>query len=90
LTLAVGTNIYHQRLTPRTEQAEQLKARGVYDPKRLFGVTSLDLVRARTFVALAVGADPARIHIPVVGGHAGKSILPLFSQAGGVHSDDTT
>jgi malate/lactate dehydrogenase len=70
-------------------QAEQLKARGVYDPKRLFGVTSLDLVRARTFVGSVVGADPARIYIPVVGGHAGKSILPLFSQVCGVHSAGT-
>ena len=28
-----------------------LKQKGVYDPKRLFGVTTLDVVRARTFVS---------------------------------------
>jgi malate dehydrogenase len=30
--------------------AEVLKKAGVYDPKRLFGVTTLDVVRANTFV----------------------------------------
>jgi malate dehydrogenase len=30
--------------------AEVLKIAGVYDPKRLFGVTTLDVVRANTFV----------------------------------------
>lgn len=33
--------------------AEILKKRNVYDPKRLFGVTTLDVVRARTFIAEA-------------------------------------
>lgn len=62
--------------------AEQLKVHGVYDPKRLFGVTSLDLVRARTFISDAVGqsADVSIFDVPVIGGHAGKSILPLLSR----------
>jgi len=29
-----------------------LKAAGVYDPKKLLGVTTLDVVRANTFVAV--------------------------------------
>ena len=61
--------------------AEQMKLHGCYNPKKVFGVTSLDLVRARTFVAEAAGVDVNSISIPVVGGHAGKSILPLLSQA---------
>ena len=61
--------------------AEQMKIHGCYNPKKVFGVTSLDLVRARTFVAEAAGVDVNSISIPVVGGHAGKSILPLLSQA---------
>ena len=61
--------------------AEVLKAKGVYDPKRLFGVTTLDVVRARTFYAGATGADVKSVEVPVVGGHAGVTILPLFSQA---------
>ncbi|KAE7997047.1 hypothetical protein FH972_001715 [Carpinus fangiana] len=32
--------------------AEILKQKGVYDPKKLFGVMTLDVVRANTFVAL--------------------------------------
>jgi malate dehydrogenase len=35
--------------------AEVLKARGAYDPKKLFGVTTLDVVRAETFVAEILG-----------------------------------
>ena len=61
--------------------AEVLKQKGVYDPRKLFGVTTLDVVRARTFYAGAVGADVAGVEVPVVGGHAGITILPLFSQA---------
>lgn len=34
--------------------AEVLKLAGVYDPKRLFGVTTLDVVRANTFVVRRV------------------------------------
>lgn len=61
--------------------AETLKKHGVYDKRRVFGVTTLDIVRARTFVAEAAGVDVNTLNIPVVGGHAGASILPLLSQA---------
>lgn len=47
---------------------------------RLFGVTTLDIVRANKFVADLKGLDPAKTSVPVVGGHAGVSILPLLSQ----------
>nr|ADQ00372.1 glyoxysomal malate dehydrogenase [Sequoia sempervirens] len=60
--------------------AEVLKKAGVYNPKRLLGVTTLDVVRANTFVAEVVGVDPKDIDVPVVGGHAGITILPLLSQ----------
>jgi len=62
--------------------AEVLKANGVFDPKRLFGVTTLDVVRAETFVAEIIGtANPQDLTIPVIGGHSGETIVPLFSQA---------
>jgi len=62
--------------------AEVLKAAGVFDAKRLFGVTTLDVVRAETFVAEIVGtANPQDLTIPVIGGHSGETIVPLFSQA---------
>merc|ERR1719188_1992317 len=60
---------------------EVLKARGVYNPRKLFGVTTLDVCRARTFVAEAKGGDPLKTSVPVIGGHAGTTIVPLLSQA---------
>jgi len=55
------------------------KARGL-DPRKIVGVTTLDVVRANKFVAEATGKSPFDIEIPVVGGHAGATIVPLFSQ----------
>ena len=63
--------------------AEVFKRAGVYDPKRLFGVTTLDLVRAATFVAEHNGEPLAAndYRVPVIGGHSGVTIVPLLSQA---------
>merc|ERR1740116_230450 len=47
----------------------------------LFGVTTLGVCRARTFVAEAKGSDPLTTSVPVIGGHAGTTIVPLLSQA---------
>ncbi|XP_044479277.1 malate dehydrogenase, glyoxysomal isoform X2 [Mangifera indica] len=60
--------------------AEVFKKAGTYDPNRLLGVTMLDVVRANTFVAEVLGRDPREVDVPVVGGHAGVTILPLLSQ----------
>ncbi|KAL6538320.1 hypothetical protein OROGR_012308 [Orobanche gracilis] len=61
--------------------AEVFKSKGVYDERRLFGVTTLDVIRAKTFYAGKANVNVADVNIPVVGGHAGITILPLFSQA---------
>ncbi|KAE8144548.1 malate dehydrogenase [Aspergillus avenaceus] len=62
--------------------AEVLKAAGVFDPKRVFGVTTLDVVRAETFTQEFSGEkNPSAVNIPVVGGHSGETIVPLFSKA---------
>ncbi|XP_031106716.1 malate dehydrogenase, mitochondrial [Ipomoea triloba] len=61
--------------------AEVFKMAGTYDEKRLFGVTTLDVVRAKTFYAGKAKVNVAEVNVPVVGGHAGITILPLFSQA---------
>lgn len=58
--------------------AEVLKQKGVYDPKKLFGVTTLDVVRANTFVAQRKNLKLIDVDVPVVGGHAGITILPLL------------
>merc|ERR1712048_1527535 len=47
------------------------------DPKKIVGISTLDVVRANKFVQEITGR-PAEI--PVIGGHAGATILPLFSQ----------
>ncbi|XP_068641384.1 malate dehydrogenase, chloroplastic-like [Aristolochia californica] len=60
--------------------AEVLKQKGVYDPKKLFGVTTLDVVRANTFVAQKKNLKLIDVDVPVVGGHAGVTILPLLSK----------
>ncbi|KAK7737029.1 hypothetical protein SLS53_006785 [Cytospora paraplurivora] len=61
--------------------AEALKAKGVFNAQRLFGVTTLDIVRSETFVAeLAGRSNPQELTIPVIGGHSGETIVPLFSQ----------
>ncbi|RUO29624.1 malate dehydrogenase [Aliidiomarina soli] len=64
--------------------AEVLKKKGVYDKNKLFGVTTLDVIRAETFVAELKGKNPADIHVPVIGGHSGTTILPLLSQVEGI------
>merc|ERR1719337_741971 len=58
---------------------ELWKKKGL-DPKKIVGVTSLDVVRANKFVGEVTGADPESIDVPVIGGHAGTTIMPVFSQ----------
>jgi malate dehydrogenase len=61
--------------------AEVLKAKNVFNAQRLFGVTTLDIVRAETFVAGITGeAEPQKLTVPVIGGHSGETIVPLFSK----------
>ncbi|MUK92431.1 malate dehydrogenase [Aliivibrio fischeri] len=64
--------------------AEVLKKAGVYDKNKLFGVTTLDVIRSETFVAELKDKDPGEIRVPVIGGHSGVTILPLLSQVQGV------
>jgi len=59
--------------------AELYKKKGL-DPMKIVGVTTLDCVRANKFVGEITGKNPSYINVPVVGGHAGTTILPLFSQ----------
>lgn len=64
--------------------ADVLKKAGVYDKNKLFGVTTLDIIRSNTFVAQLKGKQPQDIEVPVIGGHSGVTILPLLSQIPGV------
>ncbi|GLH12862.1 hypothetical protein R5R35_000021 [Gryllus longicercus] len=60
--------------------SEVLQKAGVYDPNRVFGVSTLDVVRANAFIGQAKNIDPQSVNVPVVGGHSGVTIIPLISQ----------
>lgn len=45
---------------------------GTYNPAKLFGVTTLDVARSRAFIGQILEVDPAKVDIPVIGGHAGE------------------
>lgn len=60
--------------------AEIYKRNGVFDPRKMFGVTTLDVVRANTFISQLKGTPITQTQCPVIGGHAGVTILPLLSQ----------
>merc|ERR1711879_1070732 len=47
------------------------------NPKKIVGISTLDVGRANKFTQEITGK---KTEIPVIGGHAGKTILPLFSQ----------
>jgi malate dehydrogenase len=64
--------------------AELLKKAGVYNPKKLFGISELDIVRAQTFIGELKGMDPLSVHVEVIGGHSAETMLPVLSQVKGV------
>jgi malate dehydrogenase len=68
--------------------AETFKQHGVYDPKRIFGVTTLDIVRASKFVTELKGGDATKMVVPVIGGHSGITIVPVLSATGLKFSQD--
>ena len=80
--IAIITNPVNS-VTPMA--AEILKQAGSYDPRKLFGVMTLDVIRSETFVAKAMKCRMGSLTVPVIGGHSGTTILPLFSQVVGQH-----
>jgi malate dehydrogenase len=59
--------------------ATVLKSLGCYDKNKLFGVSTLDIVRATRFIN-SERAPLSVSSVPVVGGHSDVTIVPLFSQ----------
>ncbi|ORZ15577.1 malate dehydrogenase [Lobosporangium transversale] len=62
---------------------EVLKKANVFDPRRVFGVTTLDVVRSSRFVhEVKPQFEPHEIanRITVVGGHSGATIVPILSK----------
>ncbi|WWO95166.1 MAG: malate dehydrogenase [Candidatus Dasytiphilus stammeri] len=59
--------------------AEVLKNFGSsYNSKKLFGITTLDVIRANTFITELKGQLLSN-DVTVIGGHSSKTILPLLS-----------
>ncbi|KAH3680295.1 hypothetical protein WICPIJ_008337 [Wickerhamomyces pijperi] len=54
---------------------------GVFNARRLFGITTLDLVRAKTFVNGFEQYWKDLSEINVIGGHSGNTIVPILSKA---------
>lgn len=69
------------------ERLAQRVPEGIDASRRVLGVTNLDVVRASAFLhELAIAAhykprDNEMPRVPVVGGHSGETIVPLFSLA---------
>ncbi|CCK67823.1 malate dehydrogenase MDH2 KNAG_0A01340 [Huiozyma naganishii CBS 8797] len=70
--------VMHHRL--RTKHQGRVRGTGI--ERRVFGVTKLDIVRASTFLREVVNKDSTNTmpFVPVIGGHSGETIIPLFSQ----------
>ncbi|MCJ8318992.1 MAG: malate dehydrogenase [Colwellia sp.] len=68
--------------------AEVFKKAGTYDAARVFGITTLDVIRSEAFVAELKGLNVAEVKVPVIGGHSGTTILPLLSQVEGTTFSD--
>ncbi|KAG0016341.1 Malate dehydrogenase, cytoplasmic, partial [Entomortierella chlamydospora] len=54
----------------------------------LFGVTTLDVVRASRFVSEVKKVPTEKANITVIGGHSGVTIVPLLSQSGYSFTED--
>ncbi|KAF8980947.1 hypothetical protein BGZ46_003448 [Entomortierella lignicola] len=62
---------------------EVLKKHGVFDPKKVFGISTLDVVRSSRFVSEVNPSVAPSTRVTVVGGHSGVTIVPLLSQIPG-------
>ena len=68
--------------------AEVFKKAGTFEANRVFGITTLDVIRSEAFVAELKGLNVADVKVPVIGGHSGTTILPLLSQIKGTSFTD--
>ncbi|KAF9950225.1 hypothetical protein BGZ72_008073 [Mortierella alpina] len=63
---------------------EVLKQHGVFNPKKVFGISTLDVVRSSRFAfELNSAIDPKTTRVTVIGGHSGVTIVPVLSQIPG-------
>lgn len=60
--------------------AEILRKNNTFDAKRLFGVTTVDVVRAEVFLTEIASEHEKDVQVDVIGGHSAETTVPLFSQ----------
>jgi malate dehydrogenase len=62
---------------------EELKRLGVYNPKKVFGITTLDNLRLEEFLSAAldnkVSSNDLYNDVITIGGHSGDSIVPVIN-----------
>jgi len=68
--------------------AEILKKHNVYNPHKLFGVSTLDIQRAQTFIGELRGQDPAKVVVDVIGGHSPETMIPVLSHVEGKFTEE--
>ncbi|KAI4461140.1 malate and lactate dehydrogenase [Holotrichia oblita] len=61
--------------------SEVMKANGTYNPNKIFGVTTLHVIRTNTFVGNILGLEPECVSVPVLGGGSDRTIVPILSLA---------
>ena len=54
---------------------------GLKDTSKIFGVSTLDIMRGSKFVAELNNVDPSMVFCPIIGGHSPDTMVPLYSQA---------
>lgn len=75
--LAIATNPLNSIIPVA---CEILQRRRVFDERKVFGVTSLDVMRTNVYSARILGVKPEKVKVPVIGGHSDKTIVPVLSR----------
>lgn len=60
--------------------SEILRKLGKLDSRKIFGINSVDRMRASTFVGEETGLNPQNVDVPIICGHSGNTIIPVLSQ----------
>lgn len=61
--------------------AEIVRNYGELDERKLFGISTIDFLRAQILYASIHKLRPSEVSVPVIGGRSNKTCIPLLSQA---------
>ncbi|RHW69182.1 malate dehydrogenase-related [Trypanosoma brucei equiperdum] len=61
---------------------EMLLRHSAFDPRKLFGITSRDVMRTRVLFAKELHMNPYDVNVHVVGGKGDATVCPLITQTG--------